>query len=92
MPRCVPPVECVVEVEGSGAWPHHRGAFVHTKAALGAQLATKLEAEGWVTRAGLGHVDVLGRGHAIRLVVHTDRCALGGLLGGWREDMGLRKG
>jgi U3 small nucleolar RNA-associated protein 22 len=42
--RCLPSIDLMVQLEGSGKWPDHPEAYNKMKAALGCQLAQALEA------------------------------------------------
>jgi hypothetical protein len=44
LPRCLAPLDLMVQLEGSGKWPDAPAAYSKMKAALGCQLAQALEA------------------------------------------------
>lgn len=76
VPRCLPAVEILCQLEGSGRWPDGPAAFAKMKAALGVQLAQKLEESfGIDASASEDYIDVLTDGFAFRLVLHTERDA-----------------
>jgi len=74
VPRCLPAVELLCQLEGSGRWPDGPAAFAKMKAALGVQLADTLHSGfGIPASAAEDYVDVLYDGFAFRLVLHTER-------------------
>ncbi|GAX78374.1 hypothetical protein CEUSTIGMA_g5816.t1 [Chlamydomonas eustigma] len=74
LPRCLEPVEVLVQLEASGRWPDDPQAFSKTKAALGLQLAGLIETGfGYKTVASEDSVDVLMDGFAFRLLLYSTR-------------------
>ncbi|KAK9799804.1 hypothetical protein WJX73_000582 [Symbiochloris irregularis] len=74
VPRCLQPVELLVQLEGSGRWPKHPEAYHKTKAALGLQIADEL-ASGFGLRSSATEdfVDVFAGGFAFRFSLHSAR-------------------
>jgi U3 small nucleolar RNA-associated protein 22 len=59
LPRCLAPLDLMVQLEGSGKWPDDPAAYSKMKAALGCQVALALEA-GAGARWGTGPCCVCG--------------------------------
>jgi U3 small nucleolar RNA-associated protein 22 len=74
IPRCLPAVELLCQLEGSGKWPDGPAAFAKMKAAVGVQLAQLLHSGfGLEASAAEEYVDILSEGFAFRLILHTER-------------------
>jgi U3 small nucleolar RNA-associated protein 22 len=74
IPRCLPAVELLCQLEGSGKWPDGPAAFAKMKAAVGVQLAQTLHSGfGIEAAAAEDYVDILTDGFAFRLILHTER-------------------
>jgi U3 small nucleolar RNA-associated protein 22 len=74
IPRCLPAVELLCQLEGSGKWPDGPAAFDKMKAAVGVQLAQTLYSSfGIEAAAAEDFVDILSDGFAFRLILHTER-------------------
>lgn len=74
VPRCLEPVQMLVQLENSGKWPSDRAAFMKAKAALGCQLAQTLSSSAGVSAsASEACVDVLADGFAFRLLLWSSR-------------------
>ncbi|KAL4542017.1 hypothetical protein Ndes2526B_g06504 [Nannochloris sp. 'desiccata'] len=74
IPRCLPAVELLCQLEGSGKWPDGPAAFAKMKAAVGVQLAQLLHSGfGIEASAAEDYVDILSDGFAFRLILHTER-------------------
>ncbi|GMH37709.1 hypothetical protein BSKO_05582 [Bryopsis sp. KO-2023] len=67
VPRCLDPIDVLVELETSGGWPQNPMAYKKTKAALGIQLAVELQKQHNTARATEDYVDVIRGGFAFRL-------------------------
>ena len=76
IPRCLPAVEILCQLEGSGKWPDAPAAFAKMKAAVGVELAQLLHSSfGIEASAAEDYVDILSDGFAFRLILHTERDA-----------------
>jgi U3 small nucleolar RNA-associated protein 22 len=76
VPRCLPAVEMLCQVEGSGKWPDDPDAFAKMKAAVGVQIAESLQSGfGMEAAAAEDYMDVYTDGFAFRLRLHTERDA-----------------
>lgn len=74
IPRCLPAVELLCQLEGSGKWPDGPAAFAKMKAAVGVQIAQLLHSGfGMEVSAAEEYVDILSDGFAFRLILHTER-------------------
>lgn len=74
IPRCLPAVEILCQLEGSGKWPDGPAAFAKMKAAVGVELAQTLQSGfGIEASASEDYVDILSDGFAFRLILHTER-------------------
>ncbi|KAF5838727.1 Nrap protein [Dunaliella salina] len=74
LPRCLEPVDVLVQIENSGRWPSNPQAFKKMKAALGLQLAEALEKSyGLITQTSEDAVDVFVDGFAFRLTLYSGR-------------------
>ena len=74
VPRCLPAIEVLCQLEGSGKWPDAPVAYTKMKAALGVQLALTLKSSHGVDAIASEHcIDVLLDGFAYRLVLYSDR-------------------
>ncbi|KAK9832639.1 hypothetical protein WJX81_006336 [Elliptochloris bilobata] len=76
VPRCLEPLELLVQLEGSGKWPDDAAAFAKARAALGCQLAEALAGSyGLRAVASEACVDVFADGFVFRLYLHSERDA-----------------
>lgn len=74
VPRCVPAVELLCQLEGSGKWPDNPDAYKKMKAAIGVQLAQSLLSTFSIySIASEQYVDVLYEGFVFRLTLYTER-------------------
>lgn len=74
IPRCLPAVEILCQLEGSGKWPDGPAAFAKMKAAVGVELAQTLQSGfGIEASASEDYLDILSNGFAFRLILHTER-------------------
>ena len=74
VPRCLPAIEVLCQLEGSGKWPDAPVAYAKMKAALGVQLAQTLRSSyGMEAIASEEYVDILMEGFAYRLVLFSER-------------------
>ncbi|CAD7698748.1 unnamed protein product [Ostreobium quekettii] len=72
VPRCLDPVDVLVEMVSTGAWPLNPDAYMKTKASFGTQVAMALEASsGLRATATENGVDVLMDGFVFRLRIYT---------------------
>jgi U3 small nucleolar RNA-associated protein 22 len=74
IPRCLPAIEVLCQLEGSGKWPDAPAAYAKMKAALGVQLARALKTSYSIDAIASEHcVDVLLDGFAYRLTLYSER-------------------
>ncbi len=74
IPRCVPIMELLCQLEGSGRWPDAVAAYSKMKSAIGVQLALSLLSTfGIHAFASDDCVDVFYEGFIFRLLLYSDR-------------------
>ena len=74
VPRCLPDIEVLCQLEGSGKWPDAPAAYAKMKAALGVQIARALKSSYSIDAIASEHcVDVMLEGFAYRLKLYSER-------------------
>lgn len=74
VPRCLPAIELLCQLEGSGKWPDAPAAYQKMKAAIGVQLALSLRSTFGIDASASEHcIDVLYEGFAFRLLLFSER-------------------
>ena len=74
IPRCLPAIEVLCQLEGSGKWPDAPAAYAKMKAALGVQFARALKSSYSIDAIASEHcIDVMLDGFAYRLELYSER-------------------
>lgn len=74
LPRCLPALEMLCQLEGSGKWPDAPAAYQKMKSAIGVQLALSLLSTfGIHAMASENCIDVFFEGFVFRLLLYSER-------------------